>query len=633
MAIHVPEIELLAVALLVNELDEKQMRKEQNEIIKQSILHLSNELGYSLGEYIQQILPDLVHRLESLLHYDSDLLLKRALFAVEFLGNDYKKRKHNTIESLMVAKFVMDQDDAGLCSLKDLSSTPLNKLVSDGLPSIVAAQILNNKFLNASVALNSIQNRLDWVCETFGITAFPWKQKVVVEGLFLCISGSSFEKMAGTTSDIDGSMVQTEGEESINAVNITTIIEEMVKSASWSSSEVMRIFNNIHATLGRFQHERHKILVIPALRSAVEYFGCHLCVPAIGRYVLSILCRLVRLPMIADSAGDLVLKALKLMSAQDSSNSCYLQLGNMIPIMVTSLVDAYYVCGSDEAGSSTAHRCLEFLLKNLPACLRGMLSLVDPIPPNFMISEVRELIEVSLNELSPEEHLENFADRIHSLNEDNKISLYITFLRKRLFPDGSVDCISAQGARSRRLQNAIWKIVTHSHSSGNQQLISFACELVSHMGPFEPELLSFNPTELVKKNFEVTACMGEKNVFTKMKIGVYSKLLHLLAGYLIEDDANLVQASVQVLEYLLSTSEGIQALQQMDSSTAVGLDTFKGKYISSSCEQFRGLIESDLSTVRNWDLKVVTYEDWIKSLGEAVLKMVWCPLIMSLDFL
>lgn len=615
VASKIASLELLCVSSLIQEFSDD--RNDINEMIIDVLHWLGSMLGYnSAKDYLLAMSRSiLVHMMRN--PKKATFCMGKYFITCQKLGLDGVPEKeillsflvhHRSISGVQWLLRFLNEDDFHhllLASRGEICAVHLYLTGVDEMEGFLL-DVANNiskmaVLLNANLDLDSIMHDLseDIIINIIG---HGWESEEEIE------QGSGiFSKDVLMIAELVNRLSSSNNQSHLRPVDAVDLLIEVQK----------KIF--------AFRHPRHKVQALKATKCSILYVEDYFSIPGVLRQVLAILKILIRFQTTCEAACEILIhvidRVLSGEAASEDFKSLVSTIEKSIPLFLSYICDTY--SNSVPQKESYALKCIRYLTCDAPDALKQCRFIVDPrIEFVSNDGDLLRYMEKKMSAISLKLCIDDFAEIVGLLSESTRLR-FIKMLQQMIRLSNSATSRHESEDIERFItETSLWKIVIAAASNDcDKSLVDFAGELVAHFGPLGPQILSFKPTEYHHKledRYEYASI--KSNAVEKLETAVFCECLLLLSEYLVGDDALVASEAFAILQEILSTSAGCNALNRLDSSSQLHLSIFIHSKVVDLVEESEKLPEKPSAQI--WQLDGSDYDVWITRIGHDILHKV-----------
>ena len=386
----------------------------------------------------------------------------------------------------------------------------------------------------------------------------------------------------------------------------------------------------VHSHLQMAMHPRHVVRALPALETTLQVAGDTVISPSSFRYAVSILVRMMDVSEAQHNVCGMLEKLVDTLLREYIDTEIE-SLGVMLPTIISTLTQN--IGRRRSALRSDPGKSLVGLLNKLtvqaPEGLMPYLKEVDPLV-DFIpeIAEAKKCIDTARNNMSAVQQLIAFTKRVSSLTPPLRkqslgalhgaISEHQSALYKESFCKAEVvECA--------------WKLAVLSSDLADEDIASFAGELLALVGPLHPSIIAFNATSapiILHQGTPLPASL-EKSAH-RAERSFWLAALKQLSDFLIDENVAVIKCAQYTLKHLLAAREIRAVLQYLPTDTRRYIEVFVPLLSATYSDHVSdGHISIELLTREElWKCDRVPYERWACRLAGAVLKHSQSPALI-----
>ncbi|BDA48015.1 Serine-protein kinase ATM [Coccomyxa sp. Obi] len=449
------------------------------------------------------------------------------------------------------------------------------------------------------------------------------------------------------------------GIESIYSLPSCTSREECKKilwSQILSDDAVAKLLLMVHMNLQKGRCARHKLEALGPLKALLIILDDHVCAAHTFRHVVHMLLQCLRVRELQEKCCRMLEDVLERIQSRPELHPL---LGALLPTIISGTVTALETThaptnlssgtsqglsqNSAAHNSSAQHNKLlslinTLILQALPD-LHPYLQHVEPLPDMPELARAQQLLDTLRSGVSLSAEMTYFVSRAAAL--PNVLLQRALASLDRGLTTRQAELMAHDGQCKPEVRLAAWQLVWLARDLGNSNLAAFAGKLLALVGPLEPHVIAFSiPSQAATSSAAVDRTPSAQNDRSSRGGAraaskadslqmILAEALQLLIVYLVDEDVPFIQTAHVTLRQLLSTPQGLAALQQLEPLQQSYIQIFAGpKRAAVSPEPGTRF---DLGDSRLWQLEGQTYEQWVCGLADALLGHSSNPLLRILQ--
>ena len=362
----------------------------------------------------------------------------------------------------------------------------------------------------------------------------------------------------------------------------------------WGDDVPLKLLITVHEAFDAARADRHKAMAMARLSSMLCVLDKRslMCVPAIFRYIITLLLRAVPRTQLQATAVQLLDKVISTAIMDGAPGTAAEPLRQLLWPLSTRLVASV---PAEPAATEPAVVLLKKLVVNGPTWLTATVAALDPFPEGEAWEPLRSAHEAMSQELPLEERLERFCYRARSMPAPTRRSVAHALL------DALRDAHAVTRLHQAEDSPAVaWQLAQLCDQFTDDSMHELAAAALAAVGVHDPYKVGFHapsgrdfaqPESMSPGKRAAYRKSGQTSVKADAEVTLAHTALRALCEFMLDGSASVVRKTLTALRHLLRMQHGAQAFRRLSdleqsylrvwqsSSTAAGSAAEAGKQV------------------------------------------------------